>query len=215
MVAAQGLTVALTGGIASGKTRVSDRLGELGAAVIDTDVVARDVVAPGSPGLAEIRDAFGDAVLGEDGSLDRAAMRRIVFADTDARRQLEAITHPRIRTECMRRAASATGDYLVFVVPLLVGSAFATAVDRVLVIDCPRALQFARLMARDGETADGARRILDAQVSREARLAIADDVIVNDSDLERLERKVDALHRYYVAISRQRRFARAPASAQN
>ena len=215
MSAAPRLRIALTGGIASGKTRVSDRLGALGASIIDTDVVARDVVAPGSPGLTAIREAFGDAVIDDDGSLDRAAMRQLVFADADQRRRLEAITHPRIRDECLRLAAEARGDYLVFVVPLLVGSAFVSMVDRVLVVDCPRALQFTRLMARDGETADGARRILDAQVSREARLAIADDVIVNDADLESLERKVDALHRHYVAISRQPRFARASASAQN
>ena len=210
-----GLSIALTGGIASGKTLVSDRLGALGATIIDTDVVARDVVAPGSPGLDEIRDAFGDGVLNEDGSLDRAAMRRLVFEDASQRRRLEVITHPRIRAECLRQAAEAQGDYLVFVVPLLVGSAFVAMVDRVLVVDCPRALQFTRLMARDGETADAARRMLDAQASREARLAIADDVIVNDADLQSLERKVDGLHRHYVAMSRLPRFARAPASAQN
>lgn len=215
MSATPRLRIALTGGIASGKTRVSDRLGELGAAIIDTDVVARDVVAPGSPGLAEIREAFGDGVLSEDGSLDRAAMRRLVFGDARQRERLEAITHPLIRSECLRRASAADGDYLVFVVPLLVGSEFVAMVDRVLVVDCPRALQFTRLMARDGETAEGARRILDAQASRKARLAIADDVIVNDADLASLERKVDALHRHYVAISRQRRFARDRASAQN
>lgn len=215
MSAAPRLRIALTGGIASGKTRVSDRLGALGAAIIDTDVVARDVVAAGSPGLAEIREAFGDAVINDDGGLDRAAMRERVFADAAQRKRLEAITHPRIRDECLRLAAEARGDYLVFVVPLLVGSAFVSMVDRVLVVDCPRALQFTRLMARDGETPDGARRILDAQVSREARLAIADDVIVNDADLESLERKVDAMHRHYVAMSRQPPFARASASAQN
>lgn len=215
MSAGPALSIALTGGIASGKTRVSDRLGSLGATIIDTDVVARDVVAPGSPGLAEIRDVFGDEVLDEDGSLDRAAMRRLVFGDARQRKRLEAITHPRIREECLRRAGEARGDYLVFVVPLLVGSSFVELVDRVLVIDCPRALQFTRLMARDGETAEGAKRILDAQVTREARLAIADDVIVNDSDLASLERKVDAMHRHYVALSRQPRFARAEATAQN
>ena len=215
MSAGPRLTVALTGGIASGKTQVSDRLAALGAAIIDTDVVAREVVAPGSPGLDEIRATFGKAVLTAEGGLDRAAMREIVFADARQRERLEAITHPRIRAECLRQAAEARGDYLVFVVPLLVGSSFVEMVDRVLVVDCPRALQFTRLMARDGETADGARRILDAQVSREARLAIADDVIVNDTDLASLERKVDALHRHYVAMSRQPRFARAPASAQN
>lgn len=215
MSAAPGLRIALTGGIASGKTRVSDRLGVLGATIVDTDVVAREIVAPGSEGLEEIRKTFGDAVLNDDGSLDRAAMRTLVFGDPEQRRRLERITHPRIRDACLRQAAEARGEYLVFVVPLLVGSAFVSMVDRVLVVDCPRALQFSRLMARDGETAEGARRILDAQASREARLAIADDVIVNDADLASLDRKVDALHRYYVAISRQPRFAEDSASAQN
>ena len=166
------------------------------------------MVAPGSPGLAEIRDAFGDDVLLEDGSLDRARMRDIVFGDPEKRTRLEAITHPRIRAACVERAVSAAGTYLVFVVPLLVGSEFVNMVDRVLVVDCPRELQFERLMARDGETPEGARRMLDAQVSRAARLAIANDVIVNDSDLESLARKADALHAFYVALERQAQFAR-------
>ena len=215
MLAAERLRIALTGGIASGKTAVSDQLGQLGAAIIDTDVVAREVVAPGSEGLAAIRDAFGAEVIGADGSLDRARMRERVFSDPAARRALEAITHPRIRATCATMAASATGDYLVFVVPLLVGSDFVAMVDRVLVVDCPREVQFARLMARDGETAEGARRILDAQSSREERLAIADDVIVNDADLDTLTRKVADVHTFYVASSRHPSFAKDRASAQN
>ncbi|MEL6447676.1 MAG: dephospho-CoA kinase [Pseudomonadota bacterium] len=215
MLAAERLRIALTGGIASGKTAVSDQLGQLGAAIIDTDVVAREVVAPGSEGLAAIRDAFGAEVIGADGSLDRARMRERVFVDPAARRALEAITHPRIRAACAAQAASATGDYLVFVVPLLVGSDFVAMVDRVLVVDCAREVQFARLMARDGETAEGARRILDAQSSREERLAIADDVIVNDADLDTLTRKVADVHTFYVASSRHPSFAKDRASAQN
>ena len=215
MLAAERLRIALTGGIASGKTAVSNQLGQLGAAIIDTDVVARKVVAPGSEGLAAIRDAFGDEVTGAAGSLDRARMRERVFSDPAARRELEAITHPRIRATCAAMAARATGDYLVFVVPLLVGSDFVAMVDRVLVVDCPRQVQFARLMARDGETAEGARRILDAQSSREERLAIADDVIVNDADLDALVRKVADMHAFYVASSRHPSFAKDRASAQN
>ena len=215
MAAAAGLRIALTGGIASGKTRVSDRLAVLGAAIIDTDIVARDIVAPGTPALAEIRDAFGEAVIAADGTLDRPRLRRIVFDSAADRTRLEAITHPRIRDACLARARDAEGAYLVFVVPLLVGSAFVAMVERVLVVDCPREVQFQRLMARDGETPEHATRILDAQASRAARLAIADDVIVNDRGLGELERKTDALHRFYVAIARQRRFARTPASAQN
>ena len=215
MLAADRLRIALTGGIASGKTAVSDQLGQLGAAIIDTDVVAREVVAPGSDGLAAIRDAFGAEVIGADGALDRARMRQRVFSDPEARRTLEAITHPRIRAACAAQAAEAQGDYLVFVVPLLVGSDFVAMVDRVLVVDCPREVQFARLMARDGETAEGARRILDAQATREERLAIADDVIVNDADLDALTRKVADMHAFYVASSRHPSFAKDRASAQN
>lgn len=215
MLAADRLRIALTGGIASGKTAVSDQLGQLGAAIIDTDVVAREVVAPGSDGLAAIRDAFGAEVIGADGALDRARMRERVFSDPEARRTLEAITHPRIRAACAAQAAEAQGDYLVFVVPLLVGSDFVAMVDRVLVVDCPREVQFARLMARDGETAEGARRILDTQATREERLAIADDVIVNDADLDALTRKVADMHAFYVASSRHPSFAKDRASAQN
>ena len=206
MFAAERLRIALTGGIASGKTRVSDRLAELGAAVIDTDVVAREVVAPGSPGLAEIRDAFGDDVLLEDGSLDRARMRDIVFGDPEKRTRLEAITHPRIRAACVERAVSAAGTYLVFVVPLLVGSEFVNMVDRVLVVDCPRELQFERLMARDGITAADAGARIRTQMPIEEKRRRA--TIVNDSDLESLARKADALHAFYVALERQAQFAR-------
>lgn len=215
MFTANRLRIALTGGIASGKTAVSDQLGALGAAIIDTDVVAREVVAPGTPGLAAIVDAFGEGVLGDNGSLDRARMREMVFSDSAARRTLEGITHPRIRAACAEQAAQAQGDFLVFVVPLLVGSDFIELVDRVLVVDCPRELQYARLMARDGETPEGARRILAAQSSRSARLAIADDVVVNDADLAALQSKVTALHAFYVAASRRPGFAKGPASAQN
>ncbi len=215
MTAAPGLRIALTGGIASGKTRVSDRLAERGAAVVDTDVVAREVVAPGSEGLKKIRSAFGDEVITPDGALDRSRMRAIVFADPSRRAELEAITHPLIRTRSLERAASGSGAYLVFVVPLLVGSDFVSLVDRVLVVDCPRALQFERLVARDGETPEGARRMLDAQSTRAQRLAIADDVIVNDADLGTLERKTDALHAFYTALASRPPFAHAPATAQN
>lgn len=197
----QKLRIGLTGGIASGKTTVSDSLGRLGASIVDTDVIARQVVEPGRPALQEIADRFGDAVIGADGTLDRRALRDRVFADAGERHALEAITHPRIREASLQAARDATGPYTVFVVPLLVGSDFRQFVDRVLVVDCSPALQLQRLMARDGETAESAERILSAQSDRASRLAIADDVIINDGDRGDLERRVRRLHRHYLKLA--------------
>jgi len=191
------LTIGLTGGIASGKTTVSDHFAELGAAIIDTDVIAREVVEPGQPALEEIREAFGDDAIGPDGRLDRAAMRKIVFDDAAARERLEGILHPRIGEATMRQAASATGDYLIIVVPLLIGSPLINVVDRVLVVDCSEQTQVERLLARDAETEEQARRILAAQVSRETRLEAADDVIRNDGDRAYTRSQVEALHTLY------------------
>jgi dephospho-CoA kinase len=188
------LTVGLTGGIASGKSLVADRFGELGANVIDTDVIAREVVAPGQPALAEIAAEFGDGVIADDGTLDRPAMRSIIFSDDDARRRLEAIVHPRIRETALRRAAEGRGDYQLLVVPLLTESPIRAEVDRIIVVDCSEDDQIRRLMARDGESEGGARRILAAQASREERLAIADHVIRNDGSVEEAFAQVDALH---------------------
>ena len=177
------LVIGLTGGIASGKSTVAELFAELGATVIDTDIIARDVVMPGQPALTEIRDAFGEAMIEADGSLDRAAMRRLVFADAEARRRLEAIVHPRIQDETYRLSSRASGEYQLIVVPLLVKSPLRSFVDRILVVDCDEDTQIARLLARDAESEDQARRILAAQASREERLAIADDVVNNGGDL--------------------------------
>lgn len=195
------MRIGLTGGIASGKTTVATLFAELGAAVVDTDVVAREVVEPGMPALDEIRERFGDAVIGADGELDRAAMRRLVFADDEARRDLEAMLHPRIRDETMRQAAAASGDYLILVVPLLIESPLRDAVDRILVVDCSESTQIRRLLERDAETEEQARRILAAQSSRDERLASADDVIRNDGDLGFTRDQVEALHTLYRKLS--------------
>jgi dephospho-CoA kinase len=192
------LRIGLTGGIASGKSTVADMFADLGVPVIDTDVIAREVVEPGQPALAEVREAFGDGVIAADGTLDRAAMRAIVFGDDAARRRLEAILHPRIGAATRAQADAAGGDYQVIVVPLLVGSSLRAFVDRVLVVDCDEGTQVARLLARDAESEDQARRILAAQSSRAERLAIADDVIVNDAGLEETRSQVLALHRRYL-----------------
>lgn len=191
------LRIGLTGGIASGKTTVADMFAELGASVIDTDVIAREIVQPGEPALEAIRETFGAQVISPDGSLDRAAMRAVVFADESARHKLEAILHPQIRETTMQQAASAGGAYQLIVVPLLVESPLKAFVDRVLVVDCDEQTQIRRLLARDAESEEQARRIIAAQASREDRLAIADDVIENDGDLQETRDQALVLHRSY------------------
>lgn len=199
----QAFRVGLTGGIASGKSVVAELFGELGIPVIDTDIIAREVVAPGQPALDEIRARFGDAMITADGNLDRGAMREAIFADDNARRDLEAILHPRIGAETRRQADAAEGAYQLIVVPLLVGSPLADYVDRVLVVDCEEETQIDRLLARDAETREQAQRILAAQASREQRLAIADDVINNDHSLAHVRDQVVDLDREYRRIARR------------
>ena len=196
-------TVVLTGGIASGKTTVADQFGELGAVLIDTDVIARQVVEPGTEGLTEIAATFGKDVLQEDGSLDRRALRAVVFADDAKRRELEAIVHPRIRDETMRQMLEFGGPYQIIVVPLLAESPLQHAVDRILVVDCAEEVQLARLLARDNENEAQARRIIAAQTPREERLAIADDVIENDRDLDYTRQQVATLHQKYMELAAQ------------
>ncbi|GAA0714062.1 dephospho-CoA kinase [Dokdonella soli] len=198
-------TVALTGGIASGKSAVAARFAALGADVIDADVVARELVAPGSPALAEIVTAFGAGVLDAQGALDRRAMRERVFANPGARLRLEAILHPRVRAALRGRAAATRGPYALLVIPLLVESGHYDWVDRVLVVDAPREVQRARLLARDGVTPQLADAMLDAQVSRGQRLALADDVIGNDGTLADLDAQVHALHARYIELARSHR----------
>ena len=190
--------VGLTGGIASGKSTVARLFGALGVPVIDTDVLAREVVAPGQPLLAQIAARFGANVLAPDGSLDRATLRALVFADPAARADLEQLTHPAIRALLEERSAALGGQYQILVIPLLVETARRTPVDRVLVVDCSEALQIRRLQARDGSTLEQARQMLAAQASREARLAAADDVIVNDGDLGAVRDQVAELHARYL-----------------
>lgn len=191
-------TVGLTGGIASGKSLVADRLASLGAAVVDTDVISREQTAAGMPALAEIGRQFGAELIRGDGMLDRAGLREQVFADPAARKRLEAILHPRIRKAAWERAGRTAGSYLVMVVPLLVETGFTDGIDRVLVIDAPRKLQIGRLRERDGVTRAQALAILASQASRRQRRAMADDVILNDGTRRRLIAKVDELHALYL-----------------
>jgi len=194
------LRIGLTGGIASGKTTVSDLFAKLGATVVVTDIIAREVVAPGQPALDEIRTAFGEEVLNADGSLDRGAMRQLIFADDTARERLEAILHPKIQAETLRRVAAADGPYTIVVVPLLADSPLRAHLDRILVVDCDESTQIRRLLERDTESEQQARRILAAQASREQRLAIADDVIENNLSLAALAEQVSAIHDRYIAL---------------
>lgn len=197
------MKVGLTGGVASGKSTVALAFADLGAAVIDSDRIAREIVAPGQPALAEIVAAFGPGIVGEDGQLDRKSLREHIFSDSSRRAMLESILHPRIAAELDARADAADGPYQVLEIPLLLETGMQTQVDRVLVVDCPVDSQIRRLIERDGGTADDARRIVDAQTSRERRLAAADDVIVNDFSVDSLRRSVRALDRNYRRLWRE------------
>ena len=192
------LKIGLTGGIGSGKTAASDHFARLGAHVIDTDLLCRELVEPGQPALSEIAEAFGPELLTDDGRLDRAQMRTHIFRDPTARKRLEDILHPRIRSEMLARAERSTAPYVVFVVPLLLETGQQELVDRVLVIDVPEALQRARVAARDYVSEQQIERILQSQVDRDTRLAAADDVIRNDRDIDTLYDAVEQLHAEYL-----------------
>jgi len=190
--------VALTGGIASGKSTVAGLFAALGVPVIDTDQIARDVVAPGTPGLAAVVARFGPQMLDAEGRLDRSRLRARAFADEAARRDLERLLHPLIREGVAERSRTAGGDYQLIVVPLLVETASTGDYDRVLVVDCDPTLQRTRLQLRDGTSPAQAEAILAAQATREQRLAAADDVIENTGDLPSLAHRVEVLHARYL-----------------
>ena len=191
-------TVGLTGGIASGKSLVSDRLAALGAAVVDSDVISREQTADGTPALGQIVREFGPDLVAADGALDRARLRALVFSDSGARKRLEAILHPRIRTAAWERATQTPGNYLVMVIPLLVETGFTGGIDRVLVIDVPRELQLKRLRERDGATFRHARAIVAAQATRRQRRAVADDLLLNDGTREQFHKGIEILHHSYL-----------------
>ena len=191
------LRVGLTGGIASGKTTVANVFSGLGAGVIDTDRLAREVVAPGEPGLAAVREAFGSSVISNSGRLDRRALRKLVFANPEDRRSLEAILHPLIRGRTSEKLDQLDAPYALVVVPLLFETGFEALVDRVAVVDCPRDVQLERLRARDGIDNAEAEAMLSAQANRDTRLARADDVIDNSGDWERTRERVRELDAQY------------------
>lgn len=195
-------SVGLTGGIGSGKTTVADMLQARGAAVVDTDQLAHQLTAPNGIAIPEIHAQFGEAFLTADGAMNRAKMREYVFAEPTAKARLEAILHPLIQIETERAAEQAQGAYLVFVVPLLVESgAWRQRVSRVLVVDCAEQTQIRRVMSRSGLSESQARAIMAAQVSRQVRLAVADDVISNDGDALALVPQADRLHALYVSLA--------------
>jgi dephospho-CoA kinase len=195
------LRIGLTGGIASGKSTVTQRFAELGVPVIDADVASRRVVEPGTPGLARVVERFGADVLA-DGRLDRRALRNLIFKDSSLRQALDAILHPLIRAEMEREAAQAQAPYVVMAIPLLVeGGSSAKRVDRVLVVDADETLQIQRLQARDGSSEQQARAILASQASRAARLAAADDVLLNTATVAELRQAVDRLHEQYLQLA--------------
>lgn len=199
--------IGVTGGIASGKSEVTRRFEALGVHVADADIASRDAVAVGSDGLAEVVAAFGSGVLSCDGSLDRAAMRQRIFADAGAKRQLEAIIHPKVRVLLQDRTAAAASPYAIAAIPLLAevgGLAAYPWLSRILVVDVPAPLQRERLLRRDGITVELAERMISAQASREQRLAIADDVIDNSGSLDRLQTQVEQLHGAYLRMAAAR-----------
>lgn len=196
------LSIGLTGGIASGKSVVAAVFERLGVAIIDADTVAREIVEPGQPALEQIVTRFGDAIVDTDGRLKRRELRQIVFDDDQARGDLEAITHPRIREELARQRDAADSEYCILVIPLLVKSSMIELVDRVLVIDAPESVQIERLTTRDDIDDDLAHKMIAAQEARSERLAHADDVLVNTGPRKDIADLAAALHAGYQRLAR-------------
>ena len=198
------LLVGLTGGIASGKSLVGSMFVKLGATLVDTDVVAREVVAHGEPGLAAVSAAFGPTVLLPSGELNRVALRALVFADDAKRHKLEGILHPLIRARTRAKLAEIDAPYALVAVPLLVETSFRDLVDRILVVDCPESAQLERLMRRDALPRDEALAMLRAQADRATRLKAAHDVIDNSGATDATRRQVEQLHHRYLELAAQR-----------
>ena len=195
--------IGLTGGIGSGKSTVADAFAALGAGVVDTDQIAHRLTAPNGAAISAIVAEFGPTIVDTTGAMDRSAMRRIVFSDPLARRRLEAILHPMIGAESARALEAVDGPYRIVVVPLLVeGRHWRSRVDRILVVDCPKALQIERVIQRSGLALEQIEAILDAQASREERLSQADDVINNSGLPEELPGQIRALHAAYCQLRR-------------
>jgi len=195
--------VGLTGGIGCGKSKAAEFFAELGAEVVDTDAISHALTGPGGRAMEAIAAAFGPTYVRADGALDRARMRSLVFAAAGAKARLEAILHPLIRAESLRRIRDSAAPYVILVVPLLLETGgYRELLSRVLVVDCEESQQIARVAARSGLAEDEIGRIMRAQLPRAERVAAADDVLVNDADLETLRARVGALHQRYLAAAR-------------
>jgi dephospho-CoA kinase len=196
------LVIGLTGGIGSGKSAAADAFAELGARVVDTDAIAHELTGTAGAAIPEIARQFGKAFIDASGAMDRKRMRDLVFSDAEEKQRLEALLHPMIRAESQRRIDAAQGPYVVHVVPLLVESPdYRARVARVLVVDCPEALQLTRVRQRSGLPEGEVRRIIASQIQRERRLAAADDVIDNSGSIAALQQQVRALHEKYLALA--------------
>ena len=193
------LRVGITGGIGSGKTALTDWLADKGIVIVDADLASRIIVAPGQPALREITDTFGSQYLQHDGQLDRAALRALVFRDEDKRRQLERITHPRIREELARQMDSAVSPYVVLSSPLLLESGQSTMVDLSVLVDVPEDTQIQRTMARDHNSRELVEGIMAAQLDRDTRISRADIVIDNSGSLDALHERGEVLHQTLLA----------------
>lgn len=201
------MRVALSGGIASGKTTVSNAIAEYGVPIIDTDILAREVVEPGTDGLRQIVDRFGDSILDEHGALDRRQLRGIVFSDDSARAYLESVLHPLIRdltTERLEQLDQETIPYAVIVIPLLVETGQENSYDRVIIVDVEPKIQIQRVMQRDNCTEEEAERILASQATREQRLAVADDVIFNSASTAAVDLQVKKLHEHLLRVAKKK-----------
>ncbi|GGC81961.1 dephospho-CoA kinase [Undibacterium terreum] len=199
---AAAFTLGLTGGIGSGKTTVANLFADLGASLVDTDLLAHQLTSPSGIAIPDIIRQFGQDFIQQDGAMDRAKMREQVFGHPEEKARLEAILHPLIRSETEKAARAATGSYIIFVVPLLVESgSWKSRVSRVLVVDCPEQTQIQRVMSRNGLSEQQVRAIMAAQVSRETRLQAADDVIANEGDISQISAQVRDLHAKYLKLA--------------
>lgn len=194
------LKIGLTGGIGSGKSTVARLFATHGALIVDADQVAHALVAPGQPALQRLRDEFGGLVFNDDGALNRAALRELVFAEPQARKRLEAILHPMIQAEMLRSVATLNGNYAILSLPLLLEAHWEHIVDRIAVVDCPEPLQTERVKSRDGIPESTVWAIMQAQASRAQRLAAADDIIDNGGTTAQLAQQVERLHNLYLTL---------------